>query len=37
VAGICLAALGYFNPMMVGAAMALSTVSVKTNTLLFER
>jgi P-type Cu+ transporter len=34
VAGIPLAALGYLNPMMVGAAMALSTVSVKTKALL---
>ena len=37
VAGIPLAALGYLNPMMVGAAMALSSVSVMANALLLKR
>jgi Cu+-exporting ATPase len=37
VAGIPLAALGYLNPMVAGAAMALSSVSVMTNALLLKR
>ena len=37
VAGIPLAALGYLNPMMAGAAMALSSVSVMLNALLLKR
>jgi Cu+-exporting ATPase len=37
VAGIPLAALGYLNPMMAGAAMALSSVSVMANALLLKR
>jgi Cu+-exporting ATPase len=37
VAGIPLAALGYLNPMMAGAAMALSSVSVMVNALLLKR
>ena len=37
VAGIPLAALGYLNPMMAGAAMALSSVSVMGNALLLKR
>jgi P-type Cu+ transporter len=37
VAGIPLAALGYMNPMMAGAAMALSSVSVMVNALLLKR
>jgi len=37
VAGIPLAALGYLNPVMAGAAMALSSVSVMTNALLLKR
>jgi Cu+-exporting ATPase len=36
-AGIPLAALGYLNPMMAGAAMALSSVSVMANALLLKR
>jgi Cu+-exporting ATPase len=32
-----LAALGYLNPMMAGAAMALSSVSVMANALLLKR
>jgi Cu+-exporting ATPase len=32
-----LAALGYLNPMMAGAAMALSSVSVMLNALLLKR
>ena len=37
VAGIPLAALGYLNPVLAGAAMALSSVSVMANALLLER
>ncbi|HCL85449.1 MAG TPA: copper-transporting ATPase [Comamonadaceae bacterium] len=37
VAGIPLAALGYLSPVMAGAAMALSSVSVMTNALLLKR
>ena len=37
VAGIPLAALGYLNPMVAGAAMALSSVSVMGNALLLKR
>src|SRR5574337_606973 len=37
VAGIPLAALGFLNPVLAGAAMALSSVSVTTNALLLRR
>lgn len=37
VAGIPLAALGYLNPVVAGAAMALSSVSVMSNALLLKR
>jgi Cu+-exporting ATPase len=37
VAGIPLAALGYLNPVVAGAAMALSSVSVVSNALLLKR
>jgi Cu+-exporting ATPase len=37
VAGIPLAALGYLGPVVAGAAMALSSVSVLTNALLLKR
>jgi P-type Cu+ transporter len=36
VAGIPLAALGYLNPVVAGAAMALSSVSVMSNALLLK-
>jgi len=36
-AGIPLAALGYLSPMVAGAAMALSSVSVMSNALLLRR
>lgn len=37
VAGIPLAAMGYLNPVVAGAAMALSSVSVLTNALWLSR
>ncbi len=37
VAGIPLAAMGYLNPVVAGAAMALSSVSVISNALLLKR
>lgn len=37
VIGIPLAALGYLNPVVAGAAMALSSVSVVSNSLLLKR
>ena len=37
VAGIPLAALGYLHPVVAGAAMALSSVSVMANALLLKR
>ena len=37
VAGIPLAALGFLNPVVAGAAMALSSVSVMSNALLLKR
>lgn len=37
VAGIPLAALGYLSPVVAGAAMALSSVSVLANALLLQR
>ena len=36
-AGIPLAALGYLNPVLAGAAMAMSSVSVISNALLLKR
>ena len=37
VAGIPLAALGYLSPVLAGAAMAMSSVSVMSNALLLKR
>ena len=37
VAGIPLAALGFLNPVLAGAAMAMSSVSVLSNALLLKR
>ena len=37
VAGIPLAALGFLNPVLAGAAMAMSSVSVMSNALLLKR
>ena len=37
VIGIPLAALGWLNPMLAGAAMAMSSVSVMANALLLSR
>ena len=37
VAGIPMAALGYLSPIVAGAAMAMSSVSVMTNALLLKR
>lgn len=36
-AGIPLAAMGYLNPVLAGAAMAFSSVSVIANALLLKR
>jgi Cu+-exporting ATPase len=36
-AGIPLAAFGYLSPVVAGAAMAMSSVSVMTNALLLKR
>eukprot|EP01041_Mallomonas_annulata_P019361 gene19361-38666_t len=36
-AGIPLAALGFLNPVLAGAAMAMSSVSVMSNALLLKR
>ena len=37
IAGIPLAAMGYLSPVVAGAAMALSSVSVMTNALMLRR
>jgi Cu+-exporting ATPase len=37
IVGIPLAALGWLDPVIAGAAMALSSVSVLSNTLLLRR
>jgi P-type Cu+ transporter len=37
IAGIPLAALGFLNPVLAGAAMAMSSVSVMSNALLLKR
>jgi Cu+-exporting ATPase len=37
VAGIPLAALGYLNPVVAGAARVMSSASVMTNALLLKR
>ena len=37
VMGISLAALGWLNPVVAGAAMAMSSVSVVSNSLLLKR